>query len=78
MIILNVLSEVLLLTIHIYSSIFLDPEIDEEQAMSHGWIIVFGVGTYICVNWVLVLYFMISNLVKVRKMKKFLKLTHKE
>jgi hypothetical protein len=66
----NVISEILLLGIHVYSWVFLNPDLAESEAMQHGWIIVGCVGLYIAINWTIVIGFMIKNIFVNRKAKK--------
>lgn len=62
LIFMNFISEVLLVALHLFSFVFLDPELTEEESMGHGWIVMVLVGSYIVFNWSVVIYILTGNI----------------
>lgn len=55
MIVLTAVSEGLLLVIHLYSYVFLDPDLPDEKANSYGFLMLAIIGIYIISNWVIII-----------------------
>lgn len=62
LIFMNFISEIVLIVLHLFSNIFLDPELTEEESMGHGWIVMALVGSYILFNWGVVIYILTGNI----------------
>jgi len=62
MMILTAAGEGLLLFLHLFSIVFLNPNLDQTKANQYGWFVVVIVGLYIVVNWGIIMGITIVNL----------------
>lgn len=70
MMILTAAGEGLLLFLHLFSIVFLDSELPEDESNRYGWFVIVLVGLYIFINWSIILTITIKNLcVKWREFK---------
>jgi hypothetical protein len=68
--VMNVVSELLLVFIHAYSIVFLDENLTEDDSLSKGFVIIATVSFYIFINWCIVIYITAQNVCGKIKAKK--------
>jgi hypothetical protein len=68
--VMNVISELLLVFLHPFSLVFLDDAMTEDESMSRGFIMVAVVSVYLLVNWGIVIFVTIKNICIKRRAKK--------
>ena len=62
MVVLTAAGEGLLLFLHLFSIVFLDDNISDEQQLKLGWLMIVIVGGYVLVNWVIILSITIKDM----------------
>jgi len=58
----NIISEFLLIVVHGFSWIFLNPDYSEEELQFYGFILIGFIAIYLMINWVVVIYITALNI----------------
>jgi len=74
----NIISEFLLIVIHSFSWIFLNPDYSEEELQFYGLILIGLIAIYLVINWVVVIYITALNIREKCRQKRLRKLEAKK
>ena len=74
----NIISEFLLIVIHGFSWIFLNPDYSEEELQFYGLILIGLIAIYLVINWVVVIYITSLNIREKCRQKRLRKLEAKK